>query len=447
MAGTYTQQTLGDAWADLGNRLFDPTHVRWVTEELTIYVQQALRTYNALTNHFRAEGSFQSASPEAFYDLPTVMPSFRAQSYSLIDAVNQVCYHLLEPVPVMGAWAGTEQYSLGDILTAIQQSRDQFLLETGIVQTRSQLTVDPVPSNNQLNLEQEIINLRRLSWKTANGIITLLRRDDQWSLTNFAVGWKRPSAAPPEVFSVSTQPPLIVQLAPYTNVPGTLDMLTINSGPVPDILDPTQTLGVPNDWAWVVIFGALVQLFSRDGLAIDVPRAQYCQQRWNAGLQMAKMGVVVLAAEINGDPSEVGSIADADLYSPSWPMVPSTPNTVLTAGQNVVALYPPPGVPSGGGNFTITLQLVRNAPVPTVASDFLQVGDDVVNGILDYAQHLALIKEGGAQIQSTDALLKSFFDLCGTVLDIQYASQPHEMAAAGQTPQDARVITYQEPRG
>lgn len=444
--GTYTQFTLADAYADLGRRLFDPEHVRWTTPELTLYVQQALRTFNALTNHYRSEATFQTDVNQPFYDLPTVLPALRAQTYTVRSLIDQICYHLLEPVPTGGLWRGTEQYSLEDILSAVRTARDSFLRDTGIVQAFSTLAVNPFPSTGIVELEEEIINVRRLAWQTANGIITVLKRNDQWSMTNFGVNWQTVTTRPPKTYSISTQPPLQVQLAPLSSVAGTLHRITVNTGAVPDILDVTQSLGVPNDWAWVVGFGALYQLFARDGLALDPGRAAYCQQRWDHGIAAARQAAVVLAAQIEGQTVTLGSIQDADVYSPSWQMMSAVPRKIMLAGHTIVATYPPPGVPEGGGSFEVLLQVVRNAPVPVSPTDDIQVGSDVIDALMDYAQHLAMLKEGSAQLQANDGILKAFMEMCGTTIDLQYASQPAELAATGQTTQDANKLAYMEQR-
>lgn len=442
MDGIYATVTLNDAIEDLGSRLYDPEHVRWTVAELTVYVQQALRTYNAWTNHFRSEASFSCATPEAFYDLPTVLPTLRAQNYTVGNAVTQICYHLLEPPPVGGLWVGTAQFSLEDILSAIQQARDTFLLETGVVQTHSMLSASPFPTGGIVDLPETVINVRRLGWTLANGITTVLRRDDQWGLTNYKPGWQTSSARSPIAYSISTQPPLKVQLAPISSVGATLDMLSIDRGPTVSALTMANSLGVPNDWAWVVVFGALGQLLQRDGLAIDPQRASYCQQRWDHGLQMARSAAVVLSGRVQGTQVQLGSVADADFYSPSWQSMPAQPKRILTAGHTVVAAWPPPGVPTGGGEFEVLLQVVRNAPVPTDLADPLQIGPELTNDLLDYAQHLALVKEGSVQIQESIGLLNQFAALCGTTVDIQMASMPTDEATKGQTVQDERAEAY-----
>lgn len=440
-SGTYASFTLADALSDMGSRLFDPLHVRWPEAELTIYIQQAIRTYNAFTNHFRDDATFTTTNKQAFYDLDTVAPALRAMTYTVKNAVNEILYHLLEP-PLQGLlWTGTQQYSLDDVLSALQQARDTFLLETGLVVSRSTQAVG-ASASGVVDLDETIIAVRRAAW-TVTGITAPLRRTDQWGLVNYRVGWQTQRSASPLVYSVSAQPPLQLQIAPPTSTAGTLDLLTVNRGDDPDLLDATQVLGVPDDWAWVVIFGALAQLFQRDGLAVDPYRAAYCDARWQDGLARAKTAAVVLAAYVNGTWTPLGSVPDADAYSADWQTVSGVPKRVLTMGHTIVGLWPPAGVPPAGGSYSVTLDVVRNAPVPSALGDYLQVGNEVLNDLLDYAQHLALLKEGPQQIQTAMGLLEQFSALCGTTIKVQMANAPNDPVAIQQTTQDGRMQPYQ----
>ena len=442
--GTYTAFTLADALVDMGSRLYDPLHVRWTEPELTIYIQQAIRTFNALTNHFRDVATFDTVNKQAFYNIATVAPSLREQTITINDVVDQICYQLLEPVPVGGLWAGTEQYNLEDILSAIQQARDTFLLETGVIVTHRVLAVPSAPTAGKVSLPESVINIRRMAWTTANGYIIVIRRDDSWGITNFGRGWQVAQSVAPIAYSVSTTPPLVVQLAPITTQFGSLDMLTIESGTAPAMVGDVL-LGVPDDWAWVVIFGALAQLLQRDGLAVDPQRAGYCQSRWEDGLERAKAAAVVVDATVNDVNTPLGSVSDADAYSPDWQMVSGVPRRILTMGQTLVGLWPPAGIPPGGGSYEVVLDLVQNAPVPTALSDALQIGQELINDILDYAQHLALFKEGPGALQTAMGLLEQFTGICGTTISVARASQPNLDSTVGQTPQDRRVVAYRIP--
>lgn len=444
MAGIYTTFSLSDAWADLGSRLADPNHARWPTAELTIYVQQALRTYNALTNHFRTSVNFNTTVAQAFYVLQDIAVAERGFTYTVAAAVQQIARQLMETPPTGSTWNGTEQFNLSDITQALQQARDSFLLETGVIVNRSELAVG-ASATGVIDLAETIFNLRRLAWKQDNSLVTVLRRVDQWGLNNFDVTWQTSADRPYKTYSVSVQPPLKVQLAPRSTQAGTLEMFTLDQGAEVDLTDAAQVLGVPDDWAWVVIFGALNQLLQRDGLALDVNRAAYCDARWKHGLEMAKQAAVVLACDIEGRSVGLWSVQDADAFSVGWQMVPAVPRRVLTSGQTLIGLWPPPGVKPGGGNFEVTLDLVRKAPVPVDPADVLQVGGEVLDGLLNYAQHLALWKEGPGQVQGSMMLLDQFLSLCGTTLKVQWASQPNEVAADAQAVQDVRAVAYEAP--
>lgn len=441
--GTYATTTLGDAIGEMGSRLSDPVHVRWTEVELTYYIREAIRTFNALTNHFRASVDFSTTNKQAFYELATVAPGLRAMTVTTQEVVNQILYTLMEP-PLNGTtWMGTAQYALNDVLSAMQQARDTFLFETGVVVSSSTMDIDPAPSDGVIDLDESVINVRRLAWEAAGGILAPLRREDQWGLVNYRVGWQTLRQASPLAYSVSAQPPLQVQIAPVTNQPGTLHLLTLDRGEVPNILDTTQVLGVPDDWAWVVIFGALTQLFQRDGLALDPGRAQYCEARWKDGLARAKAAAVVLSADVDGTWTPLSSVPDADKFSSDWQVVSGVPRRILTMGHTLIGMWPPAGVPPAGGSYTVTLDVVRNAPVPSTLGDYLQVGPELLNDLLDYAQHLALMKEGAGQVELAMGLLQQFTSLCGTQIKIQTGSGPSEPAMLQQTMQDQRMTAYQ----
>lgn len=443
--GTYTTTTLGDALGELGRRLYDPIHIRWTETELTFYVREALRTYNAFTNHYRDSVEFDAVNKQAFYELATVAPGFRAMTVTVREVVDQILYMLLEP-PLNGTmWMGTSQYTLDDILGAIQQSRDTFRLETGVIVTNGVTLVDTPPTDGIIELDEDVLNVRRAAWETETTIVSPLRREDQWGLVNYRVGWQTPRAAVPLAYSVSAQPPLQLQLAPVTFSPGNLHLLTVERGEVPDLLDAQQSLGIPDDWAWVVTFGALTQLFQRDGIALDNPRANYCNSRWTDGLARARAAAVVISAQVNGTWTPLGDVLGADAFSSDWQTMSGIPKRVLTIGQTLIGLWPPAGVRPAGGTYTVNLDVVRNAPVPVNLGDYLQVGPDTLNDLLDYAQHLALIKEGPGQVEGAMGLLNQFADLCNTTVAVQMASNPNDPSLLAQTTQDRRQLAYRAP--
>ena len=92
---------------------------------------------------------------------------------------------------------------------------------------------------------------------------------------------------------------------------------------------------------------------------------------------------------------------DADQYDPGWDA-----NAGLGAFSEVVI---------AGVDFlacpydtSISLALVANMPFPSSGGGFMQIPRDVADVILDYAQHLALFKQGGEYFQATAPLYQGF---------------------------------------
>lgn len=436
----YTAPSLTEAQAALASRLNDPGFIRWLAPELAGYLREALRTWQSWTHNYRDQGSFNTVATEPFYDLPTELPSLRAYTLTNWDLVSDLQYSLLEPAPAGGTWTGTDQFNLDQLNTAIQRRRDQFLRETGVVITRTTIPYAAPPASGRIALDERVSIVRRAAWRPDATMITSpLGRATEWAANNFAPAWLQDTQEP-YAYSVSVVPPLTLQVIPPTANPGTLDLLSINTG-APLDPDIETTLGIPDDFTWIVKFGALADLLNGDGLALDPQRAAYCETRWQQGLDLARSSPVVLSARINGVACRIGAISDADSYSPTWQMVPGVPIQPLLAGGNVVAIWPPPR--TLGNPWTITLDVVPNMPVPVNPGDVLQISQDVYDSILDYAQHLALFKEGPGQLEQAMALLERSGRAAGITMQFRQAASPDRSAMAGQQQQDRRSLPEQ----
>lgn len=440
----YTAPTLGQAASALASRLNDSANVRWVLPELYCYIWEALRTWSAWTSHWRDRGTVTTVMNEAFYDLPTELPLLRGQTVTNWDLVTELQYALMEPAAPGGTWTGTDQFTLAQLTSAIQRRRDQFLRETGAVVTRSVTNYPAPPASGRVALDESILIVRRAAWRvTATQLLRPLARTDEWAANAYAIPW--PSGANrPRAYSTTATPPLELQIIDPPQTAGDLDLLSINKGAAIDSA-VEASLGIPDDWCWVVKFGALADLLQGDGLALDPARAAYCEMRWQQGVTQARNAPVVLAARINDVPCQIGAMTDADQYSPLWQLISGTPRKILLTGGNLIVLWPPPG--ATGGPWTVTLDVVRNAPMPQPPpppaetlppgeTEIMQISADVYDTILDYAQHLALFKEGDGQLELAMALLERAARAAGVDLQLQQAQQPGRSPITKQQTQD-----------
>jgi hypothetical protein len=73
------------------------------------------------------------------------------------------------------------------------------------------------------------------------------------------------------------------------------------------------------------------------------------------------------------------------------------PSRLGIAGRNLIC----PAPIADAGPYAITLDVVRNAPIPAVDGDYVQIGREEVEAIIDYAQHLAEFKQGSYELQAS----------------------------------------------
>jgi hypothetical protein len=441
----YADTSLADATVLVATRLLDPTFLRWSQAELGRYVVEALRVWQGLTAQFKDVAVFPTVQNQAFYDLQAVAPALRPLTVLDTDLVLEIQDHLLEPES-RTTWPGSLQFTLPMVLTAIQRRRDQFLTETATVVTQVTDTIAP-PPDGRIFLPDAILRVERAAWQSTDGTVRPLLRTDEWGLNHYARPWVQAPARPPRRYSVGVTPPLEIQVQPVPQDTGVLSLLAIQTGPIP-IAGRSALLGVPDDWAWVVKWGALADLLAQEGLTRDTPRSQYCEERWRLGVDAAKTAPVVLTARIDNQVIPLGTVADADRYSVAWQNVSGTPRRVLTAGQTLVALWPPPALSVAPGPFSVTLDLVVNCPVPVLNDQgFLPTDPGALDPVLSYAQHLALFKEGPGQLDQSIGLLDRFLKAAGAQTFSQSARIPARAPLLAQTTVETRAVPKELPVG
>ena len=200
-------------------------------------------------------------------------------------------------------------------------------------------------------------------------------------------------------WDVLAQPPLYLAFDAKPNVPNDLDMLVMLSGGL--ISPPTSSpLLMPDDWYWVLKFGMMADLLTKEAQSTDMQRAAYCEQRYQEGIKlMREMPWLSQAqARINNVPCDTPSVAEADFWDYEWESNTNAQTQVVCGGIDLFSVSP---VIPAGQTVGVSLSLVGNAPIPTADGDYIQLSRDVLDAILDEAQHLAMFKHGGAEFQES----------------------------------------------
>lgn len=392
-----------------------PPHF-WVDDELNDLLNEGLRCWNSAALYNRARGQFTTTPGQPFYDISSVLSDgselLLERTLTAQDLAKSIIYALVEnageEIDAL-TWVGTEMFSLDDVYQAIYRRVNRFLEETGQIVTASQVSV--TSGSGRIPIPTEWIDVRRAGWTTPEGSHNVLWRTSEYVADSQFSDWNT-SPERPEAYSLAVSPQISVQLIPPPSDIGTLELITVNT------LTTAGALNIFNDFGWVVKWGAVSDLLGQDGEAQDTERSQYGLQRWDEGIQLAKILSTVLRAEINGRTVQPCALFDLDAGVPNWQDAIgsssnnlATPDTPAFAGPNLIALYPVPNITLAvpDGKHSILFDCVRNAILPSGDSDFIQIGREFLIPWLEYVCHLSLFKSQGEEFKNSFTGYKNIF--------------------------------------
>lgn len=391
--------SLNDLVAGLGSRLSDPLsgNSHYALAEAQGYVIDALRLWNALTGYWRARDIFPAQGPGVrWYDLTTVLVnSSLVQSVTDAQLLGRLSGMLLE-VP------GTDQFSPGAILAALTRRRDQFLGDSACYLSAQVIPMGATPVG-RVTLPGGILDIRRLAW--VDGTTTpptsyALSREDEFTVGKFSPDWFLPGI--PTAYVTSVTLTFVIQVTPSPRVPGSLDIVSVSVGPT--LTGLGVAVGVPDDLAMALVWGAMADLLGGDQPQSDPLRATYAEGVYQEFVSLARGAATVLQVQVDGVPALLGTVAEEDAFNSGWENSPGLPSRVVLAGANLVALSPP----SAAGAESITVDLVTRAPIPSDPAADLGLSGDLGDVILDYAEHEALWKQGGQEFAASATLRQRF---------------------------------------
>lgn len=392
----------------LSLRLSDQAHEFWSENELKSYLTEALRTWQVFSATYNKRVVVPTVANQLFYNLFSLVPEL-TPTVTDAEIARDIAFVLQEPFNSSSmTWIGTLQFTAANVYQAIQQRRDKFFLETGIVLTPSEIS-GPAPGTATVNLAENVIDVRHALWKDSNNVYSQLWRLDPHTVASSP--FLNQSVGTPLHYLTYPLQPLVMEVVPPTANAGTVNLLTVNSGADLNPSSPT-ILGIPDDLCWVIKFGALADLLATDGPGQDIERSVYCQSRWREGVALARITNFVHIGQNNGVPWYIDSLAELNSGDPLWmSRTPGQPSTLAVAG-NMVATGP-----VADGVYSMAFDIMPKFPVPTALSLPVQIGPEVVNAIIDYAQHLANIKEGASEIQADMPLYENLVKLAAVQND------------------------------
>ncbi len=400
------------SWAQLEaallQRLQDTSGVYTTTAEAAVYLTEALRVLNAQTAWQPAEFSFPFNPGDTWKSI-NVSGSPRQRTVTDAQVQTQMEYMLLEP-PNGLVWTGTNQFNITNLEQALQYRRDELLQMTGANVTNITNINSPLNSTRTI-LTDSTLDLRRVRWIPDSSVSTqtpyALGKSDV--VATDAYGYSAGvTPGSPDTFLITANPPLTFDVNCPPNAPGEWDMLAIYAENA--FSPPTATvLGLPDDWCWVAMYGALADALANSPEARDAIREKYCRMRYERGMKAMMALPWLLDATINGLPVDTPSFKAMDAFAQNWEQTwPVGDPQIVVGGMDFIALAP--FVLTGGVAVSSVLKVVGNAPVSQSAS--VQLSREGIDAVLAYAQHIASFKMGGADFLATMPLLKQFEDYC-----------------------------------
>jgi hypothetical protein len=401
----YTAVTLGQLKQELAIRLYDINNVFWTSAELTQRIQDALRFWNLVTAQnlqwYQLPVSNTGSAP--WYDLQTIVtvpPSPRLCALTDQDVYSRMQYFLLE---TQAAHAGvlTGQFTPNTLVQSAQTTRDDFLFRTSC--TRTVRSVTPTPNVANVPLPETVIQVERAYYlPTAGGNPYPLARSDQFARAAY---YQFAGSTPgnPLVYNEGLTSPLNIELAPPPSLPSALECLTIESQAILTASTPTL-LYLPNDCIGGIAWGACGEVLDSNSEAKDASRAAYAKMRYAQFCELLQIYPLIVGARVNGIDVMVESVEALDIYNPPWRTPVAQQNLVAFAGQNLIC-FPTTTTQN------LTLLINGNAAIPVADGDAVQLGREIIDAVLDLAQHEASFKQGGTDLSSTMPLMKNFLEV------------------------------------
>ncbi len=398
----FTQTTLTQILAQLKSVLGDDGGVFWTDTELKRYIDEALQTWGVMSLYWKDRSVIPTVTNQKFYDLTGLV---LAASTTTQDIALTIQSQLLEPDST-STWNGTEQFDITAIEAAIERRINQFLLETGLMQTSSLQIV--TAGNGRVVLDDSTLDVNLAYWIDLDDSSNPLYRGEVKGFNSYSYGWSL-NGSRPLAFSLVTEPALLMQLAPRPIDNGILNLVSVEASSTISISSDT-VIPLPKDLWWIIKWGAMADLLGETGMANDAVRAEYCKMRWDDGVQLAKLYPSILAASIGGVQMPIASIHDLDTNYPSWQNSSGTPTSLAMTSYNLLSTYPV----SDSSLLEIELDTVVPAILPVNDTDFIQVSQDYIGLIVDYAHHLACFKEGWNEIKETKLYLDRMMQIAST---------------------------------
>lgn len=191
---------------------------------------------------------------------------------------------LVEPNNSGASWA-SGMWTAAEVLNYFNNRQDQFLKETGILISRSALAT--TPNVNRQPLPTDCMFVQRLSWQDSTGVWSEIPRGDSFEMDYALNAWPYTMEPKPRTYADAEVPSLQVQLAPAPSDAGVAWALYFALATA--LTGAGVNFTVPDEFVATIKWGVVADMLSKVGRAMDRGRAAWAQERWQEGIEAARM--------------------------------------------------------------------------------------------------------------------------------------------------------------
>jgi hypothetical protein len=180
-----------------------------------------------------------------------------------------------------GLWTATEvlQYAI--------QRQNRFMKESGLLY--AQIEQNTTANTAQNTLPTDWMTTVRVAWKPIGGTYKEVPRGSLWEADLAFPTWPTVSRTDhPQQFADFEGPDTLnLWLLPPANVNGVISLLYLSLAD--DLTGIGEIFTVPDEFVPYIKWGVLADMFNKAGRAHDPARAEYAQQRFQDGVETAKI--------------------------------------------------------------------------------------------------------------------------------------------------------------
>lgn len=191
---------------------------------------------------------------------------------------------LIEPRNGGQSWP-SQLWSRDEVIAISNQRQQNFLHETQLLLGLA--TITPVNiGDHRVALPADWIRTVSVVWRGNDGTVRELMRSDSFETDHTIPTWEATDATPLVYHEMET-PSGFMQIAPGPDVAGEIDLLYVPQGA--ELNGNGELLTVPDELEHTIRYGVLADLLGKDGRGKDPTRAAYCAQRFQLGIDLAKI--------------------------------------------------------------------------------------------------------------------------------------------------------------